>query len=189
MIVVSRHRRWVKYTFSQTKLSAFGNNKAVIVFRETQLKRLPLTPRGVKRRPFIVSSTCMNSFFVAAEIAVSWGRLRFGSGLNHTWCTCVYLHARAVNTKWLNKVADAVRRLKIHAWPQTIWLAAGARHKRAIIRCKWKKKQRFHNSGMQTLHSSDMMLGNSVLCYKLNKSIVYGSAYFCQGLSAFLFCT
>lgn len=166
MIVVSRHRRWVKYTFSQTKLCAFGNNKAVIVFRETQLKRLPLTPRGVKRRPFIVSSTCMNSFFVAAEIAVSWGRLQFGGGLNHTWCTCVYLHARAVNTKWLNKVADAVRRLKIHAWPQTIWLAVGAR-KKGNNKVQVEKKQRFHNSGMQTLRSSDMMLWNSVLCYKL----------------------
>lgn len=33
----------------------------------------------------------------------------------HTWRTCVYLPARAVHTKRLNKVADAVRRLEIHA--------------------------------------------------------------------------
>lgn len=33
----------------------------------------------------------------------------------HTWRTCVYLPARAVHTTRLNKVADAVRRLEIHA--------------------------------------------------------------------------
>lgn len=61
---------------------------------------------------------CMDSFSVAAEIAVSWAAIALVPRPQTThvaWRTCVYLPAHAVHTKRLNKVADAVRRLEIHA--------------------------------------------------------------------------
>lgn len=132
IIVESKCCEWVKYTFSSAKIFPLKTDKAATVFAKSQLRgqmapiqhRLLPTPRDVTHRPFIVPNIQLETRpFCWQKLHSIRERLHLGCRLTHTWRTCVYLQALAVNTKWLNKVADGVRVPKLHTWPQTLdWL-------------------------------------------------------------------